>query len=82
MTSVFVHAQQPESLLFPFLFEGLEKARRERGREILAFLLMMMQSRIHKQVEGKVPQGESNSGQLTIADLKSVVLTTRLKGLV
>ena len=36
MTSVFVHAQQPESLLFPFLFEGLEKARRERGREILA----------------------------------------------
>ena len=36
MTSVFVLAPQPESLLFPFLFEGLEKAKRERGREILA----------------------------------------------
>ena len=34
------------------------------------------------QVEGKVPHTESNSCQLTNADLKSVVLTTRLKGLV
>ena len=68
-------------LLFPFLFEGVEKAKRERGREGERFLLMMMQSRIHKE-ENATPQGELNSGQLTNADLKSVVLTSRLKGLV